>query len=109
MLAFVKKDDGMGAGGAGVAYLVLVTWQVHGEVAVPRVPHLEGAVLAACDEQSAVGGPCALVDLWFLLSAGDVGAGCKAAISGWTVAYRCDVAPQTLEELAVPGVPEFLC
>jgi hypothetical protein len=57
----------MGAGGAKVAYLVLVTWQVHGEVAVPRVPHLEGAVLAARDEQSAVGGPCALVDLWFLL------------------------------------------
>jgi hypothetical protein len=25
------------------------------------------------------------------------------------VAYRCDVTPQTLEEFAVPGVPEFLC
>lgn len=45
-------------------YLVFVARQVHGEVAVARVPHLERAVLAACDEQPAVGGPGALVDLW---------------------------------------------
>jgi hypothetical protein len=45
------------------AYLVFVAWQIHGEIAVARIPHLERAVLAACDEQPAVGGPGTLVDL----------------------------------------------
>ena len=38
-----------------VTYLVFVARQVHGEVAVPGVPDLECAVLAACDQQPAVG------------------------------------------------------
>jgi hypothetical protein len=52
-----------GTGDPGVAYLVFVARQVHCEVAVPCVPHFQGAVLAAGDEQSAVGRPGALVYL----------------------------------------------
>jgi hypothetical protein len=55
--------EGRGTGDPGVAYLVFVAWQVHCEIAVPCVPHFQGAVLATCDEQSAVGRPGALVYL----------------------------------------------
>ena len=30
------------------------------------------------------------------------------SLSHWTVAYWRDMAPQALEKLAVPSVPEFL-
>lgn len=47
----------------GVTYLIFMPRQVHGEVAIPRIPDLEGAVFAACDEQPAVCGPRALINL----------------------------------------------
>jgi hypothetical protein len=45
------------------AYLVFVTRQVHSKVSRPCIPHFESAVFAACDEESTVCGPGALIDL----------------------------------------------
>lgn len=45
------------------AYLIFMTGKIHCEISVARIPNLEGAVLATCDEQSAVGRPGALIDL----------------------------------------------
>ena len=85
-------------------YLVFVSRQVHGEAAVPCVPHLERAVLAGCDEKSAVGRPRTLVDLELWCEHG----GTCSFLWAIRLAYWRDVAPKTLEKLAVPGVPEFL-